>query len=243
MNGSADGSVRRRTVGALVGGSLAAALVLAGCSGARSSSGAVDDTGGAPAYAVPSPSAKEPATGTAADAAGTVGQESGGRQAQPDLLTGRSVIRTAALTVRVDDVLASSARASTLAAAASGFVAGEQTQAAPDHPGKAEAVLTLRVPAARLPQLMTQLRGLGTLLAETQNAEDVTGQVIDVKARISAQRASVARIQALLARATTVGQVVQIEGELTSRQAALESLEGQAAALADQTSLATVTAT
>ena len=80
-------------------------------------------------------------------------------------------------------------------------------------------------------------------MSEDQSADDVTGQVIDVAARISAQRASVARIRALLAKATTLGQVVQVEGELTTRQAALESLEGQAAALADQTSLATATVT
>ena len=101
----------------------------------------------------------------------------------------------------------------------------------------------LRVPADRLPALLTQLHGLGTLVSEDQSADDVTGQVIDVAARISAQRASVARIRALLAKATTLGQVVQVEGELTTRQAALESLEGQAAALADQTTLATATVT
>jgi len=94
-----------------------------------------------------------------------------------------------------------------------------------------------------MPTLLTQLRGLGTLLSEDQSADDVTGQVIDVAARIAAQKASVARIRVLMNRATTLGQVVQIEGELTTRQAALESLEGQAAALADQTTLATVTTT
>jgi hypothetical protein len=160
-----------------------------------------------------------------------------------DVLSGRSVVRTAALTIRVPDVLAASARADALATSLGGFVAGEQTQAEPDHPSKAEAVLTLRVPAAQLPQLVSALHGLGTLVSEQQNAADVTGQVIDVQARIAAQRASVARVSALMSRATTLGQVVLIEGELTRRQADLESLEGQAAQLADQTSLGTVTAT
>ncbi len=252
MNGSAR--TRRRVsrsglvgIVTVVGGPLVAALVLTGCSGSGSTS--VSDAGGGVAAVAPQAKPGEPGgfaqstTSGAADASGSSGTRSSAGQAGGLILTDRSVIRTAAVSVRVDDVLAASARAAVLAAGAGGFVTAEQTQASPDQPGKAESVITLRVPADRLPQLIDQLRGLGTLLGETQGSEDVTGAVIDVKARIAAQRASVARIQALLARATTIGQVVQIEGELTARQAALESLLGQAAALADQTSLATVTAT
>jgi hypothetical protein len=133
------------------------------------------------------------------------------------------------MTVRAKDVLVASAQASSLAQALGGFVSGEKTQASPDQPAKSEAVIALRVPADRMPTLLTQLRGLGTLLSEDQSADDVTGQVIDVAARIAAQKASVARIRVLMSRATTLGQVVQIEGELTT--------------LADQTTLAPVTAT
>jgi hypothetical protein len=163
--------------------------------------------------------------------------------ASTGVLSNRSVVRTASVTVRVEDVLATSAKAEVIAEGLGGFVSGEKTTADPDQPSRSEAVVTLRVPADRMPALLTQLRALGTLLSEDQSADDVTGQVIDVAARISAQKASVARIRALMARANTLGQVVQIEGELTARQAALESLEGQAAALADQTTLATVTTT
>jgi hypothetical protein len=46
-----------------------------------------------------------------------------------------------------------------------------------------------------------------------------------------------------MTKATTIGQVVQIESELSSRQADLESLEAQQRALADQTAQATVTVT
>ncbi len=248
---------RRTTVVVAAGtGALLGALVLAGCSGGAqgtSSQGAGSAVAADPGVPVPGsvgqPSAAPDGSLGTDSAAGTT--SSGTRTAEkspsfglsPVALADRSIVRTASLSVRVPDVLATSARVSALATAHGGFVAGEQTQADPDHPAKAEAVLTLRVPAASLPALLTQLRGLGTLLTEQQSADDVTGQVVDVQARINAQKASVARISALMARATTLGQVVQIEGELTKRQADLESLQGQAAKLADQTSLATVTAT
>jgi hypothetical protein len=193
--------------------------------------------------------AGQPASGDGSTGATDSGAGSGGAKSPEQLAAGtgvladRSIVRTASMTVRAKDVLVASAQASSLAQALGGFVSGEKTQASPDQPAKSEAVIALRVPADRMPTLLTQLRGLGTLLSEDQSADDVTGQVIDVAARIAAQKASVARIRVLMSRATTLGQVVQIEGELTTRQAALESLEGQAAALADQTTLATVTAT
>jgi Domain of unknown function (DUF4349) len=251
---SRGGGTTPRTAGArlaALAAAASAAFALAACSG--SASPAVGDTaavgsvgvahggttGAGSASSTGSTAAVPAPFGAPAVASSPTSPTSPG----VDLLTGRSVVRTAALTLRVRDVLAASARAGALASALGGFVAGEQTQAAPDQPAKAEADLTLRVPAAQLPLLVSQLRGLGTLVTEGQNAQDVTGQVIDVQARISAQRASVARISTLMARATSLGQVVLIEGELTRRQANLESLQGQAAALADQTALGTVTAT
>ncbi len=78
------------------------------------------------------------------------------------------------------------------------------------------------------------------MLSQTQQAQDVTGQVADVQARVEAQRASVRRIQALLARADTIGEVVTVEAQLAQRQSDLESLEAQQKALADQTTLATL---
>jgi hypothetical protein len=196
--------------------------------GTFSSTNGTDAAGGAPVAGSPGLSAQ-----SAGSAPGTV---------IPALLD-RSIIRTATVEVRVKDVLGSAARAETLAAGAGGYVAGEQTQADPAHPEGATAVITLRVPSAALSSLLSSLTGLGVLVAQDQSSSDVTGQVIDVQARLQSQQASVDRIRALLAQAKTIGQVVEIEGELANREGALESLQGQAKQLADQTSLATVTAT
>ena len=102
------------------------------------------------------------------------------------------------------------------------------------------AQLTLRVPSDRFDALLLKVRGLGEVLEQTQQADDVTAQVADVDARVEAQRASVRRIQALLARANTIGEVVTVEAQLAQRQSDLESLEAQQKALADQTALATL---
>ena len=140
---------RRRTVrvgaGALV---LAAcgALVLAGCSGSRgesaSGAGSTAEPGGQVAASAvpPSPGTAGSSTADAGTAYGVAGQpavaggSAGGVKAPEQLpavnaLSDRSMVRTASLTLRVPDVLATSAKASALAEGLGGFVAGEKTQA------------------------------------------------------------------------------------------------------------------
>jgi hypothetical protein len=57
-------------------------------------------------------------------------------------------------------------------------------------------------------------------------ADDVTDQVADLDGRLASQRAGVVRIRALLDKATSVGDVVLIESELTQREADLGRSRG-----------------
>jgi hypothetical protein len=65
-------------------------------------------------------------------------------------------------------------------------------------------------------------------------------QVVDLQARLATQRASVDRVRTLLDEADALGQVVQIEGELTRRTADLESLEARLQSLEGAVALSTV---
>ena len=90
------------------------------------------------------------------------------------------------------------------------------------------------------------LDGLGRLgkeLDRQRSAEDVTTQVTDVDSRVRSQQRSVDRVRVLLGQAKTIGEVVQVEAELSRREADLESLEAQLAKLKDVTDLATIEVT
>jgi hypothetical protein len=89
--------------------------------------------------------------------------------------------------------------------------------------------------------VMDQAAAAGTALERSRTSEDVSGTYVDTESRVRSQRASVERVRALLARATTIGQVVQVESELARREADLEALEAQLKRLDEQTSLATLT--
>jgi hypothetical protein len=123
-----------------------------------------------------------------------------------------------------------------------GEVSDEQTST--DDSGRiSRSRLVVRVPSGDFSQVMDELGKVpGTdLKSAKRSSEDVTTQVIDTAVRVRAQKASIDRIEALLARAKNLRSIIWIEDQLSRRQADLDSLEQQQAYLADQTSLSTIT--
>jgi len=120
-----------------------------------------------------------------------------------------------------------------------GTVANEQSQS-DDHGRLRRVDLSLRVPAASFERALDGLARLGTVQHREQSVQDVTTQVIDNDARVRAQEASVESIKRLLRRATTIAEIISIEGQLSTRQADLDSLKQQQKWLADQTSMSTI---
>jgi hypothetical protein len=101
--------------------------------------------------------------------------------------------------------------------------------------------MVVRVPTADFDHAMTELEKVATLVSSSRKSEDVTTQVLDLDARVEAQRRSIDRIQVLFDHATSIRDIVSIESQLSQRQADLESLEAQQRYLADQTSMSTIT--
>jgi hypothetical protein len=214
-----------RSAQALAGLLLAAALALTGCSGAS-------DSGGS------SGAADKAAAAQGAERSGAGGGASADR-GPASVPAAPHIIRTASLTVQVKDVPKALEEARAAAEGAGGYVGRESTSR--DIEGGERTQLVLRVPADAYEEVLDGLEGAGRLLERTAKAEDVTDQVVDVESRIRTQRASVARIRELMEQATKLSDVVELEGELSVRQADLEALLARQASLKDRTSLATIT--
>ncbi|MFF5937170.1 DUF4349 domain-containing protein [Streptomyces sp. NPDC012508] len=149
------------------------------------------------------------------------------------------VIRTAELAVEVEDATKALATARRVTEGAGGHVANESTERVDETHVTSRVVL--RVPQESYDSVLTELAGTGRLLSRKADAKDVTEQVVDVESRIATQRASVDRVRKLMDRATRLSDVVTLEGELSRRQADLESLLAQQASLKDRTTMATIT--
>ncbi|WP_410638210.1 DUF4349 domain-containing protein [Amycolatopsis sp. lyj-346] len=203
------------------------AFVLAGCSAAQEKSASTADSAGAgPVPAAP------PQQGSGKT------QPEKGKVAPPQPgATDRKLSRSARLELTAPKVADVVAQARGIAQGAGGYTGQEST-------GEELATLSLAVPADRLDGVLDQLSHLGSRLVKRElTTQDVTEQVVDVEARLATQRASVERIRALLARATSVSEIASVESELTSREATLESLQQQRNSLAGSVAMATVAMT
>lgn len=216
---------------ALVTALVAGLLVVGGCGD--------DDVGGAAGDAGAEAEAADPGA-VGGDDGSTEGSEQ--NRVGSNLLQEQQLIQTAQLTVEVGDVLAAVREAERMANGAGGRVDGEQV-GRNDGDGIRDANLTLRVPGDAYESTLIQLAGLGNLLEQTREARDVTREVVDLESRIATQRESIDRVGAILADATRLADVMTIEGELTRRQADLESMLAQQQALSEQVDLTTIRAT
>ncbi|HZC27955.1 MAG TPA: DUF4349 domain-containing protein [Actinopolymorphaceae bacterium] len=230
-----------RTAVALVGACIAAVVAMAGCSGSPGGSA----SGGAAAKAAPPAAADQAGGDTARRPQDSGGAKSGtGSSPARAALTARSIVRTAELVVRTKDVQAAADRAAGLVQGGDGYVASQQTNGdIGNGAGLSSVNLVLRVPVDDFDRVARQLLALGTPLADKRDAKDVTDEVVDVDSRVASQQKSIQRLRTLLGQAKTVGEVMQVETELTNRETELESLQARYAALSSQAALSTIRVT
>ena len=239
------GVVAGLTIGSVL---LGGGMFLAGCSAASSSNASSSNAAsssdmGAKAAAgqgVPAPALAPAASAAAQRAPG--GQ--GGATTTARLAPASSIIYTAQLTVRADNVGSAAAQATQIAEGVGGYVSSETASADPDHPSEATASVQLKIPVASYPTTLGQLASrLGTQLSLQQQAQDVTQQVADVNSQVTSDEAAIAQLRALLSHAGSVGDLLSVQNQINDEEASLESMQAQQRALSHETTYATVSLT
>ena len=216
---------------------LVAALAVAACGGsaALSTAGSRVDQGGA----------AQPLPAASAAPAAPAGEGTGGNARAPEApdasAGGPLIVRTGQLQLQVavlDDALAAADKAVT---AAGGYIAASQRQGEGDAAG---AVVTFRIPADHWDATLVALRSVGNkVLSEQTQSEEVTSQVVDLGARLVNLRATEAALQAIMARATKISDILEVQGQLTSVRQEIEQLVAEKQSLEKQAALATLTVT
>ena len=176
-------------------------------------------------------------------AAGGGGAAQGPRTAQAETeqrKAGPSIARTVTLKIVTTDFdAARSAIDRTLR-----DVGGLVGQLGASDPGEVAARSirgTLRVPAARLDEALAALRTLGRVTSESQQADDVTEQVVDLDVRIANARITEKRLAELIQNRTgRVSDVLEVEREMTRVRTELERLDAQRKNVGQRVAYATV---
>lgn len=174
--------------------------------------------------------------------AGAPGSEDETNQAPGDApADGALIVHTGSMSLEVSDLRTTIDQATALVSGLGGSVAASHEQ---NSGGRQNATVTYRIPAQRWTEALTGLRALGQrVLSEDTDAEDVTAEVIDLDARIANLQTSEAALQGIMGRATTIADVLKVQGELTSVRGDIESMIAKRDHLADQAALGTLEVT
>jgi Domain of unknown function (DUF4349) len=155
--------------------------------------------------------------------------------ARPDLLiikTGEISIQAAAIGPVVEKV-------TNQLVALGGYASGSTRSGTGE---KASATITFRVPARQWETALAVARGAGDeVLDEHTETVDVTGDVVDLKARIRNLQATEAAFQAIMTRATAIKDILSVQSELTEVRGQIEQLSSKAADLERRAAYSTLT--
>jgi hypothetical protein len=230
---------------------VATALVLGGHSGSGEDAGSASSSVGsppavhgsvgsngarsalAPAEAVPS---------APSFAAGAQSPSTGGVQVQSaaDSVTATRVVKTGSLDLRVDrgQVQPTLLKLVSLTNGMGGYVSQSRTNSVLGAP---TGELTLRMPVNQFDTAVSGDERLGHVVSLTTNAHDVTGQVVDLGARVAALEQTRATYLTILGRATTIGATLEVQQRVEDVQQQIEELQGELKVLRNQSVDATLT--
>jgi hypothetical protein len=147
------------------------------------------------------------------------------------------------LTVGRGDLGRTITQLTSLAGAYGGFVANSQTQSGAASGGTPSGSVTLEVPVDKFATVLARAEALGRTSDVTTSATDVTGQYVDLQSRLTALEDSRQQYLTILAKATTVGDILSVQEQLDTVQQQIEQLQGQLQLLASQTSYSKVAVT
>ncbi len=154
--------------------------------------------------------------------------------------TERMVIRSAYLSLVVDDVSDSVVQISTLAASFGGYVVSSNIG---EEQNRLYANISFRVDSNRFNEALQALRDLAAdVRSESTSGEDVTEEYVDLDARLRNLEASEAQLLELMKLAGTVEEILKVQQELVDTREQIEQTKGRMQYLEQSSSLAYISA-
>jgi hypothetical protein len=198
--------------------------------------------------AVPAPAAGGVAVAVSAAAPGQPlnaavapqGAESNAPDTSAQMLN-RMVIRTAQLSVEVQDIEQALAQVRAVASRGGGFVSASNTHFEKvNDQDRMVADLTLQVRSDVVDNAMSDLRALGKVTNENSGSQDVTEEYVDLDSNLRNLQASETAILKLMDKATQIQDVLTLQRELTNVRGQIERIQGRKTYLERRTDMATI---
>ena len=225
----------RRRFGVLA---LLVLVVLAGCSGGGDGADASLD-GQTRTAAFETQMAE--ATGTPMATGAPSDLDGGSADDQDVVVQERSRIKTGRATVEVGDFHSSRRNLTDAVERRGGFVSDTSEELHRfGNDTYTTGTIVLRVPKDNFSAMMQRVRQEGTVLESDEDSQDVTNQLVDIRARLQNLEAQRDRLRTLYDRANETSDILQIERRLTDVQTEIERLEARQQSLRQQVALSTI---
>ncbi|HMO33969.1 MAG TPA: DUF4349 domain-containing protein [Lacibacter sp.] len=153
----------------------------------------------------------------------------------------KKIIRTATLTAEVKDYQVFSRLVRERVQQAGGYIAREEQS---QSGYKMENTWTIKIPVAQFSNVLTQLEtGTAVVTEKTIQAEDVTSQYVDARARLETKRLVRQRYLELLKQARNMSEVLEVQREINAIQEEIESVTARINYLTQSSAMSTLTLT
>ncbi len=100
--------------------------------------------------------------------------------------------------------------------------------------------ITVRVDAGKVMDFIAEVKKVGEVLSSDLTGDEVTEEFVDLQAQLSALRISEARLKDMLSKSGKLSDLLEIERELSNKQAQINQVMGRMRYLSDRSSRATV---
>ena len=156
-------------------------------------------------------------------------------------ITQPQIVKTGQLSLEVADLDKALSQAGAVVSSLGGSVSQSSRFGTGDD---ANATVTYRIPAARWDEALAALHKVGSkVVSEQVGTTDVTLQVVDLNARLDNLKSTESALQAIMARATAIPDVIAVEKNLSDTQGQIEELTAQRDNLANQAAMSTLAVT
>jgi hypothetical protein len=165
----------------------------------------------------------------------TAPAESGSGTLAPDT----KIIKTAFLTIEVNDVTGSVEFLKNLAARKGGYLSSTNVQK--NYNNRLTGTVIIRVPAKEFETTLSGVQAIGTVKSVSTQGQDVTEEYVDLQAQKTAYQNQLAQYNEIMKKTVKVEDVITVQQQIDRVQIQLNRLEGRLKYLDSRIDLSTIT--
>jgi hypothetical protein len=149
------------------------------------------------------------------------------------------IIKTADLTLEVNDVTATAEALKSLAVAQGGYLSSTNIQK--NYNNQLTGTVIIRIPQSGFDTAIAGVKALGTVKSISTSGQDVTEEYVDLQAQKTSYTNQLAQYNAIMKQSTKVEDIIKVQEQIDRVQTELDRLNGRLNYLNSRIDISTIT--